>query len=89
MQKQKIIMLSTLFAASLAGCKWQDDFRDRQQPQILEQPRRPTLNVDSVDYEGDELHEQAVDEFTTPLPAIDGLNEIPEVPEYPAGVEVR
>lgn len=89
MQKQKIIMLSTLFLASLAGCKWQDDFRDRQQPQILEQPRRPTLNVDSVDYEGDPLTEETEEENNTCLPAIDGLNEIPEVPEYPAGVEVR
>lgn len=89
MQKQKVIMLSTLILISASGCKWQDDFRDRQQPQILEQPRRPTLNVDSVDYEGNDLNEQTEEENNTCLPSIDGLNEIPEVPEYPAGVEVR
>lgn len=89
MQKQKITILTTLILAVVAGCKWQDDFRDRQQPQILEQPRRPTLNVDSVDYEGNDLNEQTEEENNTPLPSIDGLNEIPEVPEYPAGVEVR
>lgn len=83
MLKQKIIMLSTLIFVSIAGCKWQDDFRNRQQPQILEQPRRPTLNVDSVDYEGDPLTEQTFDENNSNLPSIDGLNEIPEIQEAP------
>jgi len=76
-------MLSTLILVSIAGCKWQDDFRNRQQPQILEQPRRPTLNVDSVDYEGDPLTEQTFDENNSNLPSIDGLNEIPEIQEAP------
>lgn len=84
MQKQKIIMLSTLVLVTLAGCKWQDDFRDRQQPQILEQPRRPTLNVDSVDYVGDPLNEDEDEEMdNTRLPSIDGLNAIPEIQESP------
>ncbi|MGE3320461.1 MAG: hypothetical protein AB7I18_14320 [Candidatus Berkiella sp.] len=83
MQKQIIIMLPTLIMVSLSGCKWQDDFRNRQQPQILEQPRRPTLNIDSVDYEGDPLTEQTFDENNSCLPSIDGLNEIPEIQEAP------
>lgn len=82
-QKSIIIMLPTLVLVSLTGCKWQDDFRNRQQPQILEQPRRPTLNIDSVDYEGDPLTEQTEIEENTPLPCIDGLHEIPEIQEAP------
>ncbi len=84
MQKQKIIMLSTLILVILTGCKWQDDFRDRQQPQILEQPRRPTLNVDSVDYVGDPLNgDEEEDIDNTCLPNIDGLHAIPEIQESP------
>jgi hypothetical protein len=83
-QKQKIIMLLTLVLATLTGCKWQDDFRDRQQPQILEQPRRPTLNVDSVDYVGDPLNDDEEEELGNAcLPSIDGLHAIPEIQESP------
>ncbi|HRE31146.1 MAG TPA: hypothetical protein PLD88_04145 [Candidatus Berkiella sp.] len=86
MYKSKIILSSILFCTVIAGCKWQDDFRARRQPELLEQPRRPTLNIDSVDYEGNQLEEEAIEEGETCLPAIDGRSEIPEVPEYPAGV---
>jgi len=83
-KKPIIIMLSTLLLPTIAGCKWQDDFRDRQQPQILEQPRRPTLNVDSVDYVGDPLNEDEEEDIeNTCLPNIDGLHAIPEIQESP------
>ena len=81
-----IIALGILSFLYLEGCKWRDDFRDRAQPQLLEQGPRPTLNPDSIDYTGNPIKEEARIEKETELPCIDGLSDIPEVPEYPAGV---
>lgn len=83
----KLIPLSVIFTLTLsAGCLWRDDFRDRLQPQPLEPGPRPTLNPESLDYAGDPILEQIIEEKTMLLPAIDGLSTIPELPEYPAGV---
>lgn len=81
----------------MQGCKWRDDFRGREQPQPLEQTPVPTLNADSDEYVGDRIAKEYADDITrerqedapTSLPDIDGLSRIPEVPEYPAGVELR
>lgn len=83
-----IVTMSMLSLLCLEGCKWRDDFRDRAQPQLLEQAPRPTLNPDSIDYMGNPILEEEITEKCTELPSIDGLSEIPEVPEYPAGVWV-
>lgn len=85
MAKQYTIILTTLIVCLLSGCKWVDDFRARVQPQYLEQPERPTLNRESEDYKGDDTHQTEDEERDTPLPSIDGLSTIPELPEYPAG----
>lgn len=69
----------------ISGCKWRDDFRDRAQPQMLEQPERPTLNVDSTDYTTNPIKEEEKVQ-RAPLPYIDDLSIIPEVPEYPCGL---
>ncbi len=86
--KHNILIVSLFVMGGLAiqGCRWRDDFRDAQQPQYLEQLPAPTLNVDSKDYEGDDTHVLEDIERYTPLPDIDGLSRIPEVPEYPAGM---
>lgn len=79
-------LLIILTAVFLAGCLWRDDFRDRMQPQPLEQPLRGTLNPESLDYAGDPIWEQDCEEKMIQLPDIDCLTNIPEPPEYPAGV---
>jgi hypothetical protein len=88
--RKQFITLSTFFfwgvlLLTAQGCKWQDDFRARDQTQYLPQPVRPTLNPDSIDYEGDDTNKTEDDEKATALPDIDGLSTIPEVPEHPAG----
>jgi len=86
MKRIIIGVLTLINCFSLAGCRWADDFRDRQQPQPLEQPLRPTLNPESIDYAGNPLKEEAEEEKDAKLPAIDAVSKIPEVPEYPAGI---
>lgn len=88
MGKAIMVAACMLSLCCLSGCLWRDDFRERAQPQLLEQGPRPTLNPDSVDYTGDPIH-QDPDIPCPDLPNIDGLSEIPEVPEYPAGVELH
>lgn len=83
------IIIAVILVSLITGCKWRDDFRERQQPQYLEQSDRPTLNRDSLDYKGDDTHKAQEDEKATALPSIDGLSPIPEVPEYPSGVNPR
>lgn len=95
MRKWYIILLTTFLVVGSQGCKWQDDFRAREQPSYLQQtqslqpPPKPTLNKDSEDYQGDDTNLTEQQERATKLPAIDSRNVIPEVPEYPAGVEPR
>jgi hypothetical protein len=88
----KIIMLATFCVISLQGCRWNDDFRSREQPSYLQQPQyveplpQPTLNRESEDYEGDDTHKTEDDERNTKMPQIDGRSPIPPVPRYPAGL---
>lgn len=82
----RILIVTSLILGPVQGCKWHDDFRDRQQPQILENNPRPTLNPDSKDYLGDDTHIMEDIDKNTPMPDIDALSPIPEVPEYPAGI---
>lgn len=82
---KRTIIGSAILLVCLGGCKWRDDFRDRAQPQMLEQPERPTLNVDSTDYTGNPIKEEERVQ-RAPLPAIDDLSVIPEVPDYPCGL---
>jgi len=91
--KRNLILLAA-FLLGAQGCKWQDDFRSMQQPQYFEQGPRPTLNPDSIDYQGEENTSekgtsQDKSDQAVSLPAIDNRSTIPEVPEYPAGVEVK
>ncbi len=93
------VILLTLFVVS--GCRWRDDFRERQQPQYLELPPEPTLNVDSPEYVGVHrktaaekeaaLKDPEADPTTAemPLPGIDNLSKIPALPDHPAGVTCR
>ncbi len=91
MGKENIIMLTALAMVGIQGCKWNDDFRAREQPSYLQQPQylvpppSPTLNVESEDYQGDDTGETAEIE-NAPLPAIDALSPIPEIREYPPGL---
>ncbi|MBS0287655.1 MAG: hypothetical protein JSR17_10185 [Proteobacteria bacterium] len=91
-KKENIIMLAALGLIVIQGCKWNDDFRAReqpgylQQPQYLEPPPRPTLNVESEDYQGDDTDQTVKEERDTKMPAIDDLSPIPEIQEYPAGL---
>lgn len=85
MQKKCLILLG-FFVLVGQGCKWVDDFRERQQPQYLERVTRPTLNPYSVDYKGDDTHCEEDEAMSTSLPEIDELSPIPDVPEHPAGV---
>lgn len=81
-----IIKITAILGVTLlAGCLWSDDFRDRV-PTQLERPLRPTLNPDSVDYAGDPIFEEMLEDRLIQLPDIDCLSEIPEPPDYPAGV---
>lgn len=80
-------MLSTFVLLGNQGCRWNDDFRDRAQPQLLEQQPRPTLNPDSNDYVEDDTNPEAMVDKTTPLPDVDGLSEIPELPDHPIGAD--
>lgn len=79
-----VVIGSTILLICMQGCKWRDDFRDRAQPQILEQPERATLNIDSTDYTTKPICAEDIQK--TPLPDIDNLSIIPEVPEYPSGI---
>ncbi len=84
-----ITLLISVSAISLAvqGCMWRDDFRDRIQPQYFDQPIRPTLNKESLDYIGDDTNKTTHDEQVTPMPEIDGRAKIPALPQYPCTVE--
>lgn len=84
-RKVDVILGSMILLVSVGGCKWRDDFRDREQPQMLVQPERATLNMDSTDYTTNPIWEEEVIQ-QAPLPAIDNLSIIPEVPEYPCGL---
>ena len=85
MKRVNIWMGSLIFLICLGGCKWRDDFRDRAQPQMLTQPERGTLNIDSTDYTTNPiLEEEEIQE--TPIRCIDGLSTIPPVPEHPCGL---
>lgn len=86
MSKQLRMICCLISLGLLFGCKWQDDFRDRAQPQLLEAAPRPTLNPDSDDYRGNPIWEEEAIQREADLPCIDGVSPIPEVPEYPAGV---
>jgi hypothetical protein len=93
------VILLTSFVVS--GCRWRDDFRERQQPQYLELQPEPTLNVDSPEYVGVHrktaaereaaLKDQEADSTAErrSLPSIDNLSKIPALPEHPAGVTSR
>ncbi len=89
--RENVIMLTALAIIGIQGCKWNDDFRAReqpgylQQPQYLEPPPRPTLNVESEDYKGNDT-DQTAEEEREPIPSIDGLSPIPEIQEYPPGL---
>jgi hypothetical protein len=92
-EKEKIIMLTALAMIVIQGCRWNDDFRQREQPTYLQQPQyleplphSPTLNVESDDYEGDDTNETRWIQRNTPLPAIDERSPIPEIQEFPPGL---
>jgi hypothetical protein len=85
--RNKIIILTVaILVMGTAGCRWRDDFRDRQQPQMLELPIRATLNPDSRDYVGDDTKDAQEAGRRTRLRNIDELSEIPESPEHPSGM---
>ncbi len=92
MKRHLLILLATFSVLSAQGCKWNDDFRSREQPTYLQQPQyvklppRPTLNKESKDYVGDDTNKTEEDERNTHMPAIDDKYEIPPVPRYPAGL---
>jgi len=84
----KIIPMLVISSFLLStGCLWRDDFRDRLGSQPLETPPVATLNPESLDYAGDPILDQIIDEKMTELPDIDALSTIPELPDYPAGIE--
>lgn len=88
MQKKKLILVGFLLV-TLQGCKWVDDFRERERPQYLELPPRATLNPDAKDYKGDDTHcdeDDAEMAAERDLPYIDEVSPIPEVPDHPAGI---
>lgn len=74
-------MLVILISMTAQGCRWHDDFRDRRQPEMVEQPLRPTLNRESVDYVVDDTNQDKDIEDETPLPSIDAVSPIPPVQE--------
>jgi len=84
---KKIIFVSIMTSSllSLVSCKWRDDFRDGQQPQMLEKEHRPTFNADSDDYVGDAVAGRGKykNNDDVPVPDIDDLSEIPAVPDHP------
>ncbi|MBS0290841.1 MAG: hypothetical protein JSS07_12505 [Proteobacteria bacterium] len=89
MGRDNLMMLAALAIVAIQGCRWNDDFRSReqptylQQPQYLEPPPSPTLNVESEDYQGNDTGQTAQEIRETPLPDIDGLSPIPEIQEAP------
>lgn len=64
------------------GCRWNDDFRQRAQPQYEPLNAEPTFNEDSDDYVGDRVAKEArVDEHgqRVYMPEVDEREPIPEV----------
>lgn len=84
MHKKHLVVIG-FFVIAGQGCKWVDDFREREQPQYLERPARATLNPDAIDYKGDDTHMEEDLDHCTPLPYIDEISPIPEVPDHPGG----
>ena len=83
--KWLLILFSLL---PLSACKWNDDFRTRQQPQYGELPATPTLNEDSKQYVGDKVAREVSGEPTKTdiaIPELDQRSPIPELPEHPVG----
>lgn len=82
-----IIISSSLLG--LSACSWRDDFRERQQPYYLEYEPKPTFNMDSEQYVGDEVVQeyQGGNENKYPplmtIPEIDNRQEMPYIPEHP------
>ncbi len=71
----------------VVGCRWNDDFRSRIQPQPKTLEPEPTFNVDSPDYVGDDvahgLRDTSQDELVEP---IDELSDIPDLPDSPTPI---
>jgi len=78
-----LIILVSVSLLACQGCKWRDDFRQREQPQYFEATIKPTLNQDSLDYIGNDTNWQEQVEESTPMPDIDDLSPIPPVPDEP------
>lgn len=86
MRLAAIILYSFVMILSLVSCKWRDDFRERKQPYYLEYEPQPTFNMDSEQYVGDEVVDEATGEAPPPktnLPEIDGRSQLPDIPEHP------
>ena len=78
------IMISSMFLLGNNGCRWQDDFRSREHPRVSEPEYKPTFNSDSPYYVGDDVASGREVQKEVPLDDIDGLSNIPEVPEHPS-----
>lgn len=77
-------MIVSLLAVFLASCRWNDDFRQRQQPQYAKERPEPTFNRDSDYYVGDRVAIEGKAEQETEkvyLPKIDEREPIPEIQE--------
>lgn len=74
------VLCSILFFA--VSCKWNDDFRQRQQPQYNDPQPEATFNEDSKYYVGDSVAkdgQESPDSQKVFLPNIDDREPIPEI----------
>ncbi len=82
MMVKKSLCLVAAFSFLVVGCKWNDDFRSRLHPQYEEPKPEATFNEDSDAYVGDNIA-KGQRKGEPELEAIDGLSDIPELPESP------
>jgi hypothetical protein len=77
------ILIYLMLVVFASGCKWNDDFRQRQQPQYKVATAEPTFNKDSDYYVGDSVARPTEYESNQSnkvyLPDIDELEPIPEI----------
>lgn len=83
MLKFKLLLAIALSLFIITGCRWNDDFRERRQPQMLEPTAKPTFNPNSEYYVGDRLARPEQFYPEPYMPNIDSRYPRPYVPEHP------
>jgi hypothetical protein len=86
MRSFQILMLCgmTLILVSIYGCRWNNDFRSRLQPEYGEGALEPTMTDESVRLDAAQAQSRQDEQDNAKhLEKIDSLSKIPPLPDNP------